>query len=152
MFELKCSRPVAAPPARVFEILADLRGGAKRITAITKLEVLTPGPIGKGTRFRETRVMFGREATEEMEITHFDPPRSYTTEARSHGCHYVCTLRCEPRGSGTELEMGFAAKPMTFGARIMGLLMKPFAKKLMSACSKDLDDIAAAAENRTRAG
>ena len=79
---------IDAPLDRVFEVFTDLPGTPGRISAITKLEVLTDGPIGVGTRWRETRVMFGREATETMEITAIDPPRSYSAAANSCGCHY----------------------------------------------------------------
>jgi carbon monoxide dehydrogenase subunit G len=149
MLEMKCSRPVAAPPARVFAVVSDLRNAAGRVKGITKMEVLTDGPVRKGTRFRETRRMFGREATEEMEITAFDPPRSYTMECKNHGCHYVSEFRCKPDGAGTELEMVFQAHPLNLFAKVMGTLMRPFAKKLVAACSKDLDDLARAAEGRT---
>ena len=149
MLDLKCSRPVAAPPARVFEVVSDLRNTAGRVKGITKMEVLTEGPVRQGTRFRETRRMFGRDATEEMEITAFDPPRSYTMECKSHGCHYVSGFRVKPVGAGSELEMVFEARPLTFVAKVMGTLMRPFAKKLVESCSKDLDDLARAAEGRS---
>lgn len=148
MFELKCSRAIRAPVARVFEVATDLRGAPGRVKAITKLEVLTDGPVGRGTRFRETRRMFGHEATEEMEITSFDPPRSWTFECTNHGCHYRSEFRVLPKAEGSELVMVFQGRPLTLGARVMGFLMKPFAKKLMASCSKDLDDIAAIAEGR----
>jgi carbon monoxide dehydrogenase subunit G len=149
MLEMKCSRPVAAPPARVFEVVSDLRNTAGRVKGITKMEVLTEGPVRKGTRFRETRKMFGRDATEEMEITAFDPPRSYTMECKNHGCHYVSEFRVKPTAAGSELELSFQARPLTFFAKVMGTLMRPLAKKLVASCSKDLDDLARVAEGRS---
>jgi hypothetical protein len=143
MFELMTSVDVAAPPARVFAVASDLRGAAGRIRGIAKMEVLTDGPVRVGTRFRETRKMFGREATEEMEVVTFDPPRAMAFGCENHGCRYHMEMRCVPKGAGTELQMHFQAEPLTFFARVMGTLMKPMAKKMMSACRKDLDDIGA---------
>ena len=146
MLQMKCSRAIAAPVERVFELASDLRGAPGRVKAITKMNVLTEGPVRKGTRFRETRLMFGREATEEMEITAFNRPHGYTVECTSCGCHYMTEFRFTPAGSSTEVEMTFKAVPLTFMARIMGTLMRPLAKKMVAACSKDLDDLAHSAE------
>jgi hypothetical protein len=148
MLDLSIQRDVAAPPERVFAVASDLRGAPGRIRAITKLEVLTDGPVRVGTRFRETRKMFKREATEEMEVVAMDAPRSYAFGCESCGCRYRMEMRFVPKGSGTEMQMRFQAEPLTFFAKVMGLLMKPMAKKMMSGCSRDLDDIAAHAEAR----
>lgn len=137
---------VAAPPERCFERATDLRRAPETIRAITAMEVLTDGPIGVGTRFRETRVLFERACSEEMEITSFDPPRGYVVRAESHGCRYRTEFRFTPRGSGTELEMIFEARPLTAAAKVMSFLMKPMLGKVMAEAAKDLDDLAAAIE------
>jgi len=68
---------IEAPREVVFDAALDLHSAAENIGAITKMEVLTDGPIGLGTRFRETRVMFRKEATELMEITVFERPARF---------------------------------------------------------------------------
>jgi uncharacterized protein YndB with AHSA1/START domain len=148
MFEMSISREVNAPPSRVFAVASDLRNAPQFMRAITKLEVLTDGPVRAGTRFRETRKMFGREATEEMEIVAIDPPRSYTIACDNHGCRYRTEMRIEPKGRGSEISMHFRAEPLTFIAKAIGYLMKPLAKKMMKECGKDLEDIAKHAEGR----
>ena len=82
------STHVSAPPVRVFAVYTDLEEAVERIPDITALEMLSEGPFGQGTRWRETGIMFKKEATEEMWVTHFDPPRSYDVEAESHGLNY----------------------------------------------------------------
>jgi uncharacterized protein YndB with AHSA1/START domain len=148
MLDLLIQRDIAAPPERVFAVASDLRGAPGRIRAITKMEVLTDGPIRIGTRFRETRKMFRREATEEMEVVAMDPPRALAFGCESNGFRYRMEMRFAPKGAGTEMQMRFQAEALTFLGRVVGALMKPFAKKMMSGCSKDLDDIAAHAEAR----
>jgi carbon monoxide dehydrogenase subunit G len=135
-----------APVARVFELAADLRRAPERIPAIQKLEVLTDGPIRVGTRFRETRVVFGRAHTEEMEVVGFDPPRSYTLRATSCGCRYDTRLEFVPSGDGTDVSFHFQATPLNFFAKVMGVLMRSMTKKMVALCAKDLEAIAAAAE------
>lgn len=53
-----------------------------------KIELLTDLPVGEGTRFKETRIMFKREATEEMEFVEFDAPNVYTLGSYSCGCEF----------------------------------------------------------------
>ena len=71
------NRTVNAPIDNVFRVYSDFANAAARIDGIENIEILTDDPIGKGTRFRETRIMFGREYTEEMEITEFEQNKKY---------------------------------------------------------------------------
>lgn len=121
--------------------MSDFSNAAGRISAIKKCEVLTPGAVGKGTRFRETRVMFGKEATETMKVIEWNPPSSYTVKAESCGCRYLSTVTCQPDGAETIVSMSFSAEPLTFFAK----LLSPLGKLMMGTCrkafEKDLNDI-----------
>jgi hypothetical protein len=59
---------VAAPPDIAFAAAIDVSNWPRFISGIQSVAVLTPGPVATGTRFLETRVMFGRQATEEMTL------------------------------------------------------------------------------------
>jgi carbon monoxide dehydrogenase subunit G len=146
MSEITIKKHIEAPIDTVFEAATDIPSWADRISGIQSVELLTDGPVGVGTKFRETRIMFGREATEEMEITGFDAPRSYTTEADSHGCHYVTKMTFEPSGSGTDVQMSFNAEPQTMFAKTMAAVMKPMIGKMRDMIGKDLDELKAAIE------
>ena len=112
MAAIVCKRRIEASPADLFEVVTDLEGAADRISAITNLEVLSEGPFAVGTRWRESRVMFKKEHTEEMWITEFEPGRRYVTEANSCGSVYHCTISVEPDGTGAILSMTFDSKSM----------------------------------------
>jgi len=146
MTGIKIQKHVDAPLDKVFAEATDLTKWAERMSGIRRVELLTDGPVGVGTRFRETRVMFGHEATEEMEITGFDAPHSYTVEAESHGCRYRTDMSFKQNGNGTDLEMSFQAEPQTFLAKTMATMMKGMISKVGEACSKDLDELKAAIE------
>jgi carbon monoxide dehydrogenase subunit G len=143
------SRQVDAPPAQVWAIVTDFAGAPQRISAIKRLEVITDGPVGKGTRFRETRIMFKKEATEEMTITAWNPPYNYAIECESCGAHFRSVISCTPAsdGAGTIIEMSMATKPISFMAKLMSPLGKLFAGACMKACEQDLNDLKRAAEN-----
>jgi hypothetical protein len=153
MPSITCIRQINAPPESVFRTFTDLRRATEMVPAIRSVEVLTEGPIGKGTRWKETRVMMGRQATETMEITGFDPPRSYVAEARSHGSHYRSEYRFRPEGGGTRVEMTFNGTPESAGAKVMLALMgwafKGACRKAMEA---DMDALKAVAERDALAG
>jgi hypothetical protein len=132
---------IHAPPAVVFNAVSDFANSPQRISGIKAVEILTPGPVGKGTRFRETRMMFGKQASETMTVADWNPPRSYTLECQSCGCHYRFTVACAPDGASphTAVEMSFESQPVTFMAK----LFSPLGKLMMGACRKAFEkDIA----------
>ncbi len=90
--------------------------------------------------------MFGREATEEMTVTVFEPPRRYTLSAESHGSRYHTELSFAPTARAPRVAMTFQGTPVSFMARVMSVLLRPMMKSVAKACAKDLDDIKAAAE------
>lgn len=142
MQPLTTSLEIHAPPASVWAAMTDIEHCAGRIPAIKEIVMLTPGPVGLGTRWRETRLMFGRDATETMEIYEWQPGVAYTAGATNCGCEYRATLRCKPHGQITILASEFNAKPLTLFAKFMGAVMMPFMKNAMrKALRGDLDAI-----------
>ena len=123
---------VEAPIDAVFDVFSDIPRAHEMIDQIIAIEMLTDGPVGVGTRWRETRMMFKRAATEVMEVTAFEPVRSYTVGCQSCGCEYESTWRFEPDGDATHVEFEMGYRPMTVFAKLMsplGLLMMPMMKK-----------------------
>jgi carbon monoxide dehydrogenase subunit G len=144
------TRHIGAPRDKVFACLSDFRRAPERIKGIKKVEMLTDGPVGVGTRFRETRIVFKREASEVMEVTAFNPPIGYTLACNSCGCRYESEFRLTPRGAGTDVEMRFAVQPLTLFAKVMGSLMRPMFKMCLTEMGKDLDDLKASIEGDVR--
>lgn len=147
MAAIACEQSIAASPERVFAVCTDFANAAKNVRGIDACEVLTEGPIGVGTRFRETRTMMGKKATETMEIVEFDAPRSYTTLAESCGCQYRARFDFLPEASGTRLRMTFEGTPLTTGAKIMSFIMRPLMTGMVRKCvMQDMADVKAACE------
>ena len=121
--QVACSEHINASPERVFAASTDVERWPETISAITKTEVLTDGPVGAGTTFRETRVMFGKEASEVMTFARFEPPRGYTLTAESHGCRYETTFTFTPEAGGTRVDMNFRGEPQTFVSKIMAAVL-----------------------------
>lgn len=148
MTQLAMSKSIDAPPEKVWATITSIDSSAETISGINEIERLSDDTgFGVGTRWRETRTMFGKEATEEMEVTSIDEGRSYTVEADSHNVHYTSVLSVEPDGEGSTLRMTFHGEPRgaftKFMAATVGRLMKGATRK---ALERDLEDIAMAAE------
>lgn len=140
-------RTIAAPPERVFALATDFARLPQVMPAILRVEVLTPGPIGVGTRIRETRRMFGREASEVMTLAELDPPHGYALTCDSCGCRYRTEMRLRPAGQGgTEVELRFSAVPLTWVSKILSLAMRPMIAMCAKQTAKDLDALRTAAE------
>ena len=148
MPSVEVQKTIAAPPDHVFRIATDLENIARTMSGIDSAEVLTDGPFGEGTRWRETRTLYGRQATEEMWVTGFDPPGSYVVEAESHGAHYRTGLTFEPADDGTRVNMVFSARPVSFLARMFWFLVgAAMLKSVQKALAQDLDDLKRVAES-----
>ncbi len=147
MATIKITKKVDAPIKKVFEKFSDFAHAADHVEEIIKVEMLTEPPVKVGTRFKETRVMFGREATEEMRVTEFEPNRKYTVTADSCGARFESTFSFMPVGSGTQVEMELSSTPVSFFAKLMaplGTLMMGRAMK--KAIEGDIDQIKSACE------
>ncbi len=134
MPEFAISTTVRGSPEEVFDAFTDLEGAPRRIPGIVRIEKLTEGPVGAGTHFRETRIMFRKEATEEMEITEFDRPRGYAVECHSCGCAYRTTFTFRPEGHSTMVESRTSCRAVSFLAKLfapLGALMLGSMKKCM---------------------
>lgn len=149
MKPMQIERVVAAPAARVWGIMTDLDRSPDVLSAVTRVERLDGGStFGVGTRWKETREVFGKEATEEMAVTAVEPGRSYVVEADSRGAHYRSTMGVEPLDDArSRLYLSFGAEPEGLGGQILaatvGRLFRGVTRRMLR---RDLDDIAAAAE------
>ena len=146
MGRISVSRFIAAPPKRVYAIASDLEGLAARITSIKHMEVLTGGPIKKGSQFRVGRAMQGIEASAEMTVSACDEPKSFQIGCTSAGCRYEIRFRFEPDGTGTNFVLEFGWMPLSFGAKLTSPLHDGKIKKALKMCDQDLDELKYAAE------
>ena len=137
---------VAAPPERVFAIAIDIPCWPEIVTAIQRTELLTPGPVAAGTRFRETRIMMGRAAAEVMTVAEIDPPHRFVLIADSHGTHYRAVHTFTPQQGGTQLTLDFDGRPTSVVARLLSPLAYLMRAPLRRQLALDLDDLRRAAE------
>lgn len=142
------SREVSVSPEVLWELVTDLDRAPNVISAVTAVERLD-GRTGfeVGTRWQETRMMFGREATEVLEVTEIDPGRSYTVEAESLGARYRSVISVAGTPGGSMITMTFGSEPSGAVSKVLaGTIGKLFEGGTRKALVRDLDDIAVVAE------
>ncbi len=149
MRELTVEQQTSASPDKVWSIITNLEEAPNTISGILSIERSDGGSeFGVGSRWRETRRMFGKESTETMEVTGISEGHSYTTEARSHGARYQSSMRVDPiQNDGSRITMTFGAEPEGRIARLMAATLgRFFERATRKTLEQDLADIAATAE------
>jgi uncharacterized membrane protein len=147
MATVETQRVIDAPIHRVWQVFTNIQGAADAIGGITAVDVLSDGPFGPGFRWRETRTMFGRAATEEMWVTDAQESSSYEVAASSHGSDYLSTYTFEEVPGGTRVTVTFSGEPRSLAAKGMHLLTGWLAKgSVVKMLQQDLDDLAGVCE------
>lgn len=143
---------IDAPRDRVWAAITDFENATKRIRAIETIEILERPSAGLvGLKWRETRTMFGKQATETMWITEAVEPQFYETRAESHGSIYRSRLALDERDGRTVLSMSLAAEPQGFFARIMAATVgRLFLGSTRKALQQDLEDIRRSVESEVQ--
>ena len=153
MFEMAVTQFVRASPEQVFRQATAIEQWPTFLTGLSNVEVLEGGPMKVGTRFVETRKMFGKEASEEMEVTEFHPPTRYAVEAASCGCRYFTDHQFQPSDEGTMMTLRFRSEPQNILARLVSFLMTPMMKRTLEKCMRqDLLDLKTKIESTASTG
>lgn len=140
---------VAAPIDVTFDTFSDIEGAAPILSGLNKVEILSDGDVGVGTRWRETRKMYGKESTEEMWMTEFDAPNRYVVAAESHGMKYESVYDFTATDDGdTHVQSTFSGEPLTLMAKIMSVPAGLMMGSVKKAFHQDMVDMKAYAETR----
>jgi uncharacterized protein YndB with AHSA1/START domain len=134
------ARHLSVAPERVFEALTDLGGAAAWMPGLVRIEP-ADAPMRVGSRWRETRRMFGHEATEEFEVTKVDAPRHLAlrvdgTKGSSKRGEFLFDYSLSPAAGGTDVVLNAQIRGLTGITAFVGrLFIAPYKK----ACARDLD-------------
>lgn len=141
---------VNASPEKVWAVISDIPGSAATLSGVESIQMVSEGPYGEGTRWKETRSMMGRRETVELWVSQADPPRSTTVKALQGGADYTSRFTLAERDGGTDLTLTFGAevlRPTVLSKIMMALSGKIGMSMTRKALAKDLAEIAAKAES-----
>lgn len=136
MARLCVSEWINASPEHVFGVMRDPDQARSWMPGLTAMEVEPPGPLETGSKFRETRKMFGKQHTVEFDVVGVEPGRSIELAAIDCGVSYFFTQSVAPENGGTRLTLDGRAEGGGLVARMMmkmmgvGMMRKALAKDL----------------------
>jgi carbon monoxide dehydrogenase subunit G len=136
-----CSRTIKAPIETVFKTLATIDEFKKAVPHITEVEFLTDSHYGVGTRFRETRVLNGKHAATELEVTELVENQHVRMVSDAGGTIWDTVFRVkqsETNADEVQMDMQMDAIPHKFPARVI----TPMILNLVSGfVEKDMDSV-----------
>jgi carbon monoxide dehydrogenase subunit G len=140
MAGFKRSVHIQRPVEEVFDFATDLKNASIFLPDVTKTELLPPGEMKAGARFKETRK--GRTAI--IEVTEHRRPELYAAGAAMMGMRATYTFRFTPEGAGTRVEM----EAVVGGIFLWWLFLGMMSRMMEKEDGPYLDRLKAAMESR----
>ena len=156
MSTIAVTRLVEAPVAEVWRVFTELSRRCDWLSTVTRVELLSSGPFGAGTVWRETRTMGdGTEIAEEFRVRECAVPDRFVVASPGIGADYRMTYTFTPviqgrhRG-GTMVTVVQDGSPTAPGGRLLAFVFGGLAARTVEgALRRDLDDLAVAATGGT---
>lgn len=96
---------IARPPKEVFQFVTDAANAPKVVSSVVRVEPLSDGPLGVGTRYRETRLIQGKEQQAELEVVAFDSGSRYSVRNETQGIETIYDYVFSPENEGTRIDL-----------------------------------------------
>lgn len=138
MKTITITKNINAPVEKVFNTVAHIEEFSKTVSNVVKVEFLSEHKTGVGTRFRETRLMKGKEAVTVLEVTEYVKNENVRLVAQNMGTVWDTTFAVKADGSGTILTMAMDAKSNNFLAKLMNFMIRGMIAKEVE---KDMDAV-----------
>ncbi len=137
------------PAEEVFDFVADSRNEPQYNPAMAEVELLTPLPIGRETRFR---ARMGRAGTPMLvELTDFDRPHRLGSRTTSSMMETCGALTFAAAGGGTVMSWAWQVRPKGW-MRMLGPLFGPLGgrmeRRTWTSLKRRLEDAAAGPATR----
>jgi carbon monoxide dehydrogenase subunit G len=142
-YNIHTTRAIRAPLEKVFQMLARIENFSQAVPGITNIEFLTDQKYGVGTRFRETRIMNGKEASTELEVSELVENERIRLVSDAGGTFWDTVFAVKPQGDHVEMNMHMDARPHNALARLVTPLILGMVSK---AVESDMDAVQRACE------
>jgi hypothetical protein len=138
-FEVK--RTAKLPGQKVYEGLLNLDEAENWMQGFVGIKRLDDGPLKVGSEWKETRKMFGKEASEHFEVVDLNEPNKIVlrcdgTKGTTGKGEFVFTYILTPLDDHTEITLEGEINGLTGLTKVFGKMMAGSFKK---GCAKDLD-------------
>lgn len=121
---------VRRPTDVVFAFLADSRNTPRWYEAVREAELVTPGPVAVGTRYRFVRDLPGGRADNLVEVTELEPDAVVTLASVDGPTPFRYRYTLSPTSGGTHLRLEGAISGEGLGGP--AAVLAPFASRLFA--------------------
>jgi carbon monoxide dehydrogenase subunit G len=111
---------IRCTPEQAFDYLSDHRNELDWNPTCERMEKVTDGPVGSGTRFR---AKWKLSPVVELEILEYNRPHRWTAH-NGGALEVTMTVRLEPVPDGTRLSSDFDARPHGFLKLIFPIMLR----------------------------
>ncbi|MGO4886665.1 SRPBCC family protein [Anaerobacillus sp. MEB173] len=134
---------------KAYAALLDLDSAKYWMRGLVGINRLDEGPLQVGSQWKETRKMFGKEASEHFEVVELHEPdkivlRCDGTKGTTGKGEFLFTYIITSTGNHSEITLHGEIKGLSGLTKLFGKLMAGTFKK---ACAKDLDALKSYLEN-----
>ena len=105
MAGFEMSEWILRSPKEVFDFITSSENAPKVVQSVQSMVKLTEGPVRVGTRFRETRLMNGKEQYAELEVVACEPNQKYAMKNVTEGIETVYRYTFHPEADGTRVDL-----------------------------------------------
>jgi hypothetical protein len=141
--EVTILRTIRAPVGNVFQTISRPEKFSEAIPDILNIEIVSPQKYGVGTRFRETRMMNGKQAVAEMEVAEQIEDQLLRLVSEMGGSTWDSRFTLRPQGPSVELELLMTARANNLFSRLLNPMLMGMVKK---AVGSDMDHVKAHCE------
>lgn len=96
---------ITRTPKQVFDFVTASENAPKVVSSVVSMVKLTEGPVRVGTRYRETRLMNGKEAQAELEVVDFEPGQRYVMKNVTEGIETIYRYTFKQENGGTRVDL-----------------------------------------------
>lgn len=96
---------IARSPKEVFDFITASENAPKVVQSVKSMVKLTEGPARVGTKYRETRVMNGKDHETELEVVAFEPNQMYAMKNITDGIETIYQYNFQPEKNGTNIDL-----------------------------------------------
>lgn len=128
MHGFKRSILINRPVEEVFDFATDLANASKFLPSVTKAELITEGGMRSGAKFRETRLMNGKERSAVIEVMEHQRPSVHAAGAAMMGMKAVYRFTFAPEGLATRVNMDAEITGNFLWKLFLGMLTKAMEK------------------------
>jgi uncharacterized protein YndB with AHSA1/START domain len=116
---------IPRPAEEVFPWLLEEDKVPQWTGSLEAYELVGGGPIGQGSRVRQTLELSGHRFSIEMEVVRHEPPHAADTRFGMSGVEVEMTYRLAPASPGTRLTQTIDARASGFKARMLIPVVQP---------------------------